>query len=154
MNTPSKDAISLLIKYHKDVKAMFKQFEALSDRSTASKKKVADQICRALTLHTQVEEEIFYPTVRATIKDGDLMDEALAEHASAKKLIAEIQDMDPGDALYDAKVQVLSEQIEHHVGEEEDTMFPKVRKTSLDLVVLGAHMSGRKEQLEKVYDGS
>ena len=148
MNTKSNDAISLLVKDHKDVKAMFELFEGLTDRSKVSKKKIADQICHALTVHAQVEEEIFYPAVRNAIKDEDMMDEALVEHASAKELIAQILDMDPGDDLYDAKVKVLSEQIEHHVREEEDEMFPKVRKTNLDLLALGEEMAARKEQEE------
>ena len=148
MNAKSNDAISLLVKDHKDVKGMFELFEGLTDRSKISKKKIADQICHALILHTQVEEEIFYPAVRKAIKDDDMMDEALVEHASAKELIAQILDMDVGDDLFDAKVKVLSEQIEHHVREEEDEMFPKVRKTSLDLVALGEEMATRKEQDE------
>ena len=146
MNTKSNDAISLLVKDHKDVKAMFELFEGLTDRSKVSKKKIADQICHALIVHTQVEEEIFYPAVRKAIKDDDMMDEALVEHAGAKDLIAQILDMDAGEDLFDAKVKVLSEQIEHHVREEEDEMFPKVRKTNLDLLALGAEMATRKEQ--------
>jgi hemerythrin superfamily protein len=148
MNTRTKDAVSLLVKDHKDVKAMFNKFDKLADRSTVGKKEIANQICRALTLHTQLEEEIFYPAVRIAIKDDDLMEEALVEHAAAKELIAEIEDMDPGDDLYDAKVHVLSEQIDHHVQEEEDEMFPQVRKTNLDLIALGEEMAARKEQLE------
>ena len=148
MNTKPTDAISLLIKDHKDVKAMFEQFEGLTDRSKSSKKKLADQICHALILHTQVEEEIFYPAVRMAIKDEDMMDEALVEHAAAKELIAQIMEMDAGEDLFDAKVKVLSEQIEHHVHEEEDEMFPKVRKTNLDLRTLGEEMAARKEQEE------
>jgi hemerythrin superfamily protein len=148
MNTKPTDAISLLMKDHKEVKAMFEQFEGLSDRSKSAKKKLADQICHALTLHTQVEEKIFYPAVRKAIKDEDMMDEALVEHASAKELIAQIMEMDAGEDLFDAKVKVLSEQIEHHVQEEEDEMFPKVRKTNLDLRALGEKMAARKEQEE------
>ena len=154
MNTKSNNAISLLVKDHKDVKGMFELFEGLTDHSKISKKKIADQICRALILHTQVEEEIFYPAVRKAIKDDDMMDEALVEHASAKELIAQILDMDAGDDLFDAKVKVLSEQIEHHVREEEDEMFPKARKTSLDLVALGEEMAARKEQDETAGAGS
>ncbi|MDB5801061.1 MAG: hemerythrin [Rhodocyclales bacterium] len=145
MKTEASNAITLLVKDHAEVKEMFKKFEGLSDRSKASKKKIADAICEALTLHTQIEEEIFYPAARAAIKDGDLMDEALVEHASAKELIAQIQSMDPDDELYDAKVKVLSEQIEHHVEEEETEMFPKVRRTGLDLVALGKEMAARRE---------
>ena len=141
------NAISLLMKDHKNVKALFAQYEGLSDRSFATKKKLADQICHELTVHTQVEEEIFYPAVRRPIHDGDLMDEALVEHASAKELIAQILAMDPSEDLYDAKVTVLSEQIEHHVQEEEGDMFPKVRKTGVDLDALGEQMAARKEQL-------
>jgi hemerythrin superfamily protein len=141
------DAIELLKEDHKKVKDLFEKFEALSDRSKVNKKKIADQICLELTVHAQIEEEIFYPAVRDPIKDDDLMDEAVVEHASAKDLIAQISEMDPGDDLYDAKVKVLSEQIEHHVKEEEDEMFPKVRKTKLDLVALGEQMAARKEEL-------
>lgn len=144
----AKDAVSMLVKDHKDVKAMFKQFEDLTDRSKAKKKQLADQICEALTLHTQIEEKIFYPAVRKAIGEDDLMDEALVEHASAKELIAEIEMMDPGDDLYDAKVHVLSEQIEHHVEEEETDMFPKAKKSKLDLVELGEEMSALKADLQ------
>ena len=141
------NAISLLMKDHKHVKDMFAQYDALSDRSFATKKKLADQICHELTVHTQIEEEIFYPAVRRPIHDGDLMDEAVVEHASAKELIAQILAMDPTEDLYDAKVTVLSEQIEHHVKEEEGDMFPKVRKTAVDLDALGQEMAARKEKL-------
>ena len=143
----TNDALSLLIQDHKDVKEMFEQFDGLSDRSKATKKKLADQICQALTVHTQLEEKILYPAVRKAINDEDLMDEALVEHASAKKLIAQIQSMEADDDLYDAKVKVLSEQIEHHVREEEDEMFPKVRKTNLDISALGEKMLSLKQQL-------
>lgn len=147
MKTEKNDAIALLTEDHKKVKDLFEKFDKLSDRSKVNKKKIADQICLELTVHTQVEEEIFYPAVREPIKDDDLMDEAVVEHASAKELIAQISEMDPGDDLYDAKVKVLSEQIEHHVEEEESEMFPKVRKAKVDLVALGEQMAARKEQL-------
>jgi hemerythrin superfamily protein len=147
MKSEPSDAIALLKADHKKVKDLFEQFDKLSDRSKVNKKKIADQICMELTVHTQVEEEIFYPAVREPIKDDDLMDEAVVEHASAKDLIAQISEMDPGDDLYDAKVKVLSEQIEHHVEEEEGEMFPKVRKTKVDLVALGEQMAARKEEL-------
>ncbi|NML62909.1 hemerythrin domain-containing protein [Massilia sp. RP-1-19] len=147
MKSEPNDAIALLIADHKKVKDLFEKFDKLSDRSKVNKKKIADQICMELTVHTQVEEEIFYPAVREPIKDDDLMDEAVVEHASAKDLIAQIGEMDPGDDLYDAKVKVLSEQIEHHVKEEEGEMFPKVRKTKVDLVALGEQMAARKEEL-------
>ena len=147
MKPMPKDAIALLTDDHKEVKALFEQFDALSDRAKSSKKKIALQICHALGVHAQLEEEIFYPAVRAAIKDTDLMDEAQVEHASAKSLISQIEAMDPADDLYDAKVTVLSEQIEHHVKEEERDMFPKAKKSGLDLVSLGAEMQARKEAL-------
>jgi hemerythrin superfamily protein len=142
------DAIAMLTADHREVKAMFEQYEGLGERAKASKKRLADQICDALTLHATIEEEIFYPAVRAASKDAaDLLDEALVEHAGAKDLIAQLQDMDPEDDLYDAKVKVLGEQIDHHVGEEEGEMFPKAKKAGLDLVALGNEMAMRKDEL-------
>jgi hemerythrin superfamily protein len=142
------DAIAMLMADHREVEELFKRYEGLSDRSKTSKKKTADQICTALTLHAAIEEEIFYPAVREAVKEAeDIVDEAVVEHASAKDLIAQLQEMDPDDELYDAKVKVLSEQIEHHVEEEEKEMFPKVRKAGLDLVALGEQMATRKEEL-------
>ncbi|MGK5064955.1 hemerythrin domain-containing protein [Janthinobacterium sp. LB3P112] len=132
-NTAQVDAIDLLTQDHKNVKALFEQYAGLSDRSRASKKKLATQICLELTKHATAEEEIFYPAVREATGDDDLMDEATVEHASAKDLIAQILSMNADEDLYDAKVKVLSEQIEHHVGEEEGEMFPKARKANLDL---------------------
>jgi hemerythrin-like domain-containing protein len=144
----SQDAIAMLTADHREVSAMFKQYEELGDRAKAGKKKLADKICNALILHTTIEEEIFYPAMREASKDAeDMVDEAVVEHAAAKDLIAQIQEMDPEDELYDAKVKVLSEQIEHHVGEEEKEMFPKARKSGLDLAALGQEMAGRKDEL-------
>jgi hemerythrin superfamily protein len=142
------DAIAMLTAEHREVKTLFEQYEGLGDRAMGSKKKIADQICTALILHAAIEEEIFYPALRQASKEAaDLLDEALVEHAGAKDLIAQLQDMDPEDDLYDAKVKVLGEQIEHHVGEEEGEMFPKAKKAGLDLVALGAEMAMRKDEL-------
>ena len=147
-NTTQIDAIDLLEQDHKNVKALFEQYEGLSDRSRASKKKLATQICLELSKHATAEEEIFYPAVREATGDDDLMDEATVEHASAKDLIAQILSMNADEDLYDAKVKVLSEQIEHHVGEEEGEMFPKARKANLDLDGLGAAIAARKAEIE------
>ena len=148
MNAKAMDAIALLSSDHREVEELFEQFEKQGDRANAKKKKIADQICTALILHAQIEEEIFYPAARAAVKEaGDLLDEAAVEHASAKDLIMQIQEMDPEDELYDAKVKVLSEQIEHHVKEEEKEMFPKVRKAELDLLALAEEMVTRKDEL-------
>jgi hemerythrin superfamily protein len=143
------DAISLLTQDHAEVRAMFEQYEELGDRALASKKKLAQKICLELTKHATAEEEIFYPAVRqASGANEDLVDEATVEHASAKELIAQILSMEPSDDLYDAKLKVLSEQIEHHVKEEEGEMFPKARKAKLDLVALGDAIEARKAEIE------
>jgi iron-sulfur cluster repair protein YtfE (RIC family) len=109
-----------------------------------AKEKLALKICLALTVHMQIEEEIFYPAAREAIENAELIDEATVEHASAKQLIAEIEEMDAGDELYDAKVKVLGEQMRHHVEEEEDGLFPEIENSELDLEVLVKKMAERK----------
>ena len=143
-----QDAIALLTSQHKEVTAMFKEFEELGDRAKAGKKKIADKICQNLVMHTMIEEEIFYPAVRGNSKEAEeMVEEAIVEHASAKDLIAQIQEMDPDEELYDAKVKVLGEMIEHHVEEEEKEMFPKVRTMGLDLESLGQEMKARGDEI-------
>lgn len=139
------DAIKLLKDDHKEVKTYFKQYETLED--DAEKQALADKICTTLTVHAQIEEEIYYPATREAIDDDDLLDEAEVEHASAKQLIAEIQSMKAGDRLFDAKVTVLGEYIDHHVEEEEGEMFPESRDSDLDLKELGAKLAARKAEL-------
>jgi hemerythrin-like domain-containing protein len=146
-----QDAIALLIADHREASDIFEEFENLGDRAKASKKKLADKVCKALVIHTMIEEEIFYPALRAAMKDKDMqdkLDEAVVEHAAAKDLIRQIQEMDADEDLYDAKVKVLGEEIEHHVEEEEKEMFPKVQKSDLDLVALGQEMALRKQELQ------
>ncbi|MDB5843149.1 MAG: hypothetical protein JWP79_459 [Polaromonas sp.] len=145
-----KDACDLLDADHKAVKAMFKEYEGLTEsrsRSTTKKRQLADQICKELTVHATIEEEIFYPAVRKAIKDNDLLNEATVEHASAKDLIAQIKGMDAAEELFDAKVTVLGEYIDHHVKEERTEMFTKARATKLDLVGLAEQLRQRKEEL-------
>jgi hypothetical protein len=139
------DAIRLLKNDHKEVKAYFKQYENLED--DAEKQALADKICLALTVHAQIEEEIYYPAAREAIDDDDLLDEAEVEHGSAKQLIAEIRALKAGDRLFDAKVTVLGEYIDHHVGEEENEMFPESRDGDLDLKALGEQLAARKAEL-------
>ena len=147
----SPDAIKLLMQDHKDVKALFKQYEKLASRDGEDDDKgpLAQKICTMLTVHTTVEEELFYPAARGALgEDADLVDEADVEHASAKELIAQLEASTPGeDDHYDAKVKVLGEYIDHHVKEEEGEMFPKIRKTDLDLAALGEEMAARKDEL-------
>ncbi|QBE61608.1 hemerythrin domain-containing protein [Pseudoduganella lutea] len=146
-----RDAVALLKQDHDEVKAMFKQYEELGDRAFASKQKLAEKICLELTKHAIAEEEIFYPAVRAEVDDADdLVDEATVEHASAKDLIAQIHAMDPHDDLYDAKVKVLGEYIEHHVKEEEQEMFPQAKKAGVDLVALGERIQARKDEIDEI----
>lgn len=143
----SINAIDLLVADHEKVKKLFKEFDQLKDRAgAADKQELVEQICAELMLHTEAEEEIFYPAARAALKDEDMFNEAEVEHASAKDLIAQLGAMDPSDEMYDAKVTVLSEYIEHHVGEEEKEMFPAVGKTGLDLQQLGERMQDMKEK--------
>jgi hemerythrin superfamily protein len=143
------DAVELLTQQHREVEEMFERFEKMTDRAKVSKKKLADEICNALIMHTTIEEEIFYPATREASEDTeDMVDEAVVEHASAKDLIAQIMEMDPDDDLYDAKVKVLSEMIEHHVEEEEKEMFPKTRQLKLDMEALGQEMKARQEEIE------
>ncbi len=118
-------------------------------RATQAKQQLAQQICDELTVHTTIEEEIFYPAARAAIGDEALMDEADVEHAGAKELIAQIKQMKATESHYDAKVTVLGEQIDHHVKEEQGEMFSKVKKSKLDTKALGAKMAARKAELEE-----
>lgn len=148
------DAIALLKADHKRVKALFKRFAASKKAGEGSETKrdlVAD-ICHELRIHTELEEEIFYPAVRKQIDDADLMDEALVEHAGAKELVAQLEAMDPEDDLYDAKVTVLGEQVEHHVKEEEGKVFPKAKQAKVDTSTLGARMIERKAAIQENLD--
>jgi hemerythrin superfamily protein len=143
-----QDAITMLMADHKKVKKLFSDFDKLKEEgSEEDKSAIVDQICNELKIHAELEEEIFYPAVREAIEDSDLMDEALVEHAGAKDLIAQLEDANPDDDLYDAKVTVLGEQINHHVKEEEGEMFPKAKKAKVDTRALGATMLKRKISL-------
>ena len=149
--TAKQDAIELLKADHRKVEDLFGDFE--SAKTPAAKRKIARQICLELTVHTQIEDEIFYPAVRGKI-DEDLVTEAYVEHDGAKVLITEIEQGAPKDEFYDAKVSVLSEQIKHHVHEEEAFirgMFSKARRTDIDMEALGAQLAARKEELTAKY---
>jgi hypothetical protein len=139
-------AVKLLKKDHREVEAMFDEYEQLED----DKDKLAlfQQIAVALKVHTQIEEEIFYPAERGEVED-DLLDEAKVEHDSAKKMIAEIEAMQPSDELYDAKVKVLGEYVKHHVKEEEQPggVFAQAKRGEEDLEAMGERLKARKEEL-------
>jgi hypothetical protein len=138
-------ALDLLEENHSQVEAWFEEYEGLED--AGEKEALALKICLSLEVHTRIEEEIFYPAAREAIEKVELLDEAMVEHASAKQLIAEIEAMEAGDDLYDAKVKVLGEQVSHHIEEEEDELFPEVESSELDLEALGKKMADRKAQL-------
>ncbi|MGY4396268.1 hemerythrin superfamily protein [Sphingomonas sp. UYAg733] len=146
-----QDAIALLKADHRTVEELFEQFEGAS--SAAKKQKIAMQVCMELTVHAKIEEEIFYPACEGHVEE-DLLKEAYVEHDGAKVLIAEIEAGSPDDDYYDAKVKVLSEQIVHHVKEEEARMeglFSQARKAGLDMDALGEQLRTRKEELIASY---
>jgi hemerythrin superfamily protein len=148
--TKTQDAVALLKADHRQVEQWFAEFEKA--RAASVKRKLAANICQALTIHTEIEEEIFYPAFLQATKDKDLHHEAVVEHDGAKKLIEEIEQSDPSDDFYDAKVHVLSEMIKHHVKEEEQPggMFAEAKKSKLDLRALGMQLAERKAQLLEV----
>jgi hemerythrin superfamily protein len=144
-----QDAVQLLTADHTEVSMLFRKYDKLAEaHAPASDRQAhAEQICTLLTVHATIEEEIFYPAARAAGVEDSLMDEADVEHAAAKDLIAQIRAMKPDEDLYDAKVKVLGEQIEHHAEEEQDKMFPKCRSAGMNLAELGKALAARKEEL-------
>jgi hemerythrin superfamily protein len=143
------DAIKLLMADHKEVHTLFQQYKTLckAEASADERQPVADEICAMLTVHASVEEEIFYPAAREAGVDSALLDEAEVEHGTAKDLIAQLQSMDADEELFDARVTVLGEYIDHHVKEEEGEMFPACRKAKMDLAALGRALEARKTEL-------
>ncbi len=148
------DATVLLTRDHTEVHKLFKQYEKLTaaEADGSDRQALAEQICDLLTMHATAEEEIFYPAARAAGVESDLLDEAEVEHASAKDLIAQIRAMAPDDDLYNAKVKVLGEYIDHHVDEEEEEMFPKCRRSKMDLAALAQQIAERKAEMKAEFD--
>lgn len=147
-----QDAIALLKADHRKVEELFEKFEKAS--AGGQKRKLAEQICMELIVHTRIEEEIFYPACMGKVEE-DLLNESYVEHDGAKVLIAEIEAGGPGKDFYDAKVKVLSEMIEHHVGEEEHRvtgLFSQARKAGLDMTAIGAELAARKNALVSRYE--
>lgn len=152
-NAKPVDAVSLLKADHRKVEGLFESYE--NARGSSSKAKLTQQICMELSVHARIEEEILYPACRGQI-DDDKVDEAYVEHDGAKVLIAELIEGSPDDDFYDAKVKVLSEEIKHHVKEEEgrDGIFAQAKKAGLDMNELGAQLSARKVELMKKFKAS
>lgn len=149
MTNGTIDAIEMLKDDHRKVEALFKQYEQISksDDAASSKDTVADEICEKLTVHAQVEEEVFYPAARQVLNTQKLIDEAEAEHAEAKQLIAQIEEMSPEDDAFDTTVKSLRDAIAHHVQEEENEMFPKLKAAGMETRSLGQKMAKRKQEL-------
>lgn len=148
-NAPEfQDAVATLRSDHRAVEKAFAEFKKLTDRDSAAKKKLADHICDELLVHMQLEEEIFYPAIKDSVKGvEEVVKEGVVEHSGAKVLIKQIKGMKGNEDLFDTKVNVLAEQIEHHVKEEEGEMFPKVLKSDVDIVALGERMAQRKTKI-------
>jgi Hemerythrin HHE cation binding domain len=141
------DAVALLKADHRKVEELFEKFEKARDAKR--KKALAQEICTELSVHTAIEEEIFYPACKDKTEE-DLLDESYVEHDGAKVIIAELLASAPSNEFYDAKMKVLSEQIKHHVKEEErpgDGLFAQARKAGVDLVALADRLKARKKQL-------
>lgn len=140
-----QDAIALLKADHAAVTLLFAEYD--KTRSVLKKKALVANICTALTVHAQIEEDIFYPAVKAALNDKLLVPEATVESPSVKDLIAQIDGVEPGGERYDAQVKVLSAYVKHHVKQAQTEMFPQAEASSLDLVELGASMAARKDEL-------
>ncbi|MBY0342405.1 MAG: hemerythrin domain-containing protein [Sphingomonadales bacterium] len=144
-----RDALQMLADDHRKVEDLFEKYE--NARGASAQAKIVRQICEELTIHTMIEEQVFYPAVRDKVED-DMMDEAQVEHDSAKALILSLLRAEPGEEFYEAKVSVLKEQVEHHVYEEErqrGSLFAQVRKADIDLDALGQEMAALKQQLQE-----
>lgn len=143
--TKSQDATKLLHADHQKVSELFEQYQ--SARSTAKKKELVTQICSELSVHAQIEEEIFYPAVKKALKDKEMVPEATVEHATLKHLISQVEGKEPDGEMFDAKIKVMSEYVKHHVKEEEGEMFKAAKGTGLDMAELGEQLMARKEKL-------
>lgn len=130
---------------HKHVSELFDAYEKA--RATKKKQALVARICTELTVHAQLEEEIFYPAVKRALKDTELIPEATVEHATLKDLIAQVRDVPAEGEMFEARMKVMSEYVKHHVKEEQNEMFPKARATKLDMMELGAQLAARKEEL-------
>lgn len=142
------NAIDLLIEQHEEVNKLFKRFEKLSDGADAERQEIFEMIADRLSAHAAIEEQYFYPSVKAA-RTEDKLREAVEEHLTAKRIIADLLEMEPDDENFDAKMKVLQESIEHHVEEEEEDLFPKVRKllNEEQLLALGIQMKAEFEEL-------
>ena len=140
-------ALELLVADHRKVDGLFRQFEQMKEGEEEGRVLIAQQICNELTVHAQVEEDLFYPWLRENLEETDAVAEATIEHQSLKQLIAEIQPSAEADESFDARVKVLSEYVKHHVKEEENEIFPQVADQEEELDELGQELAARKAEL-------
>lgn len=140
------DAISLLKADHREVSDLLRQFKRV-DSDSRRMAEIVGKICTALTVHSEIEEELFYPAAREALKDGEIIDEAEVEHASIKSLVDQLRRADPQDEQYRARVIVLGEYVMHHVREEEGKIFPKIQRARIDLKEIGRELGERKQEL-------
>lgn len=148
----STDALHLLAEDHKKVIDMFDEFQMMKERGDPdeeARELLIETACAELTIHAQIEEELFYPAARDAIDDMDILDVAEVEHAAAKQLISELAAMQPDDDLYEAKFTVLGEYVKHHIQEEEKKLFPMIKKAKMDLEELGDEIRHRKLELRE-----
>ena len=141
-----KDALELLEEDHRKVEELFDEYDEM-EGDNKRRGELADEICRELTVHAQIEEEIFYPRARAATKDDELIDEAIVEHGSVKHLIEEIEEMEPGEDLFDARIRVLEEMVKRHIQEEEEELFPELTSAGMDVEAVGQELARRKQEL-------
>lgn len=144
------DVYSLLKEDHQKVQKLFEEFQKLHDQEGDSEElhALAEQICTELTIHAQVEEELFYPALRERIEEQDLLDEARVEHESARMLIEMIESEEGDEELFAARVIVLGEYVNHHIEEEQKEIFPAAKKAKLDAEALAESIRTRKEELQ------
>ena len=143
----ARNAFDVLEEDHREVEEWFDEYDELKDSDEDRKAALAEKICLALKVHAQIEEEIFYPQAREASHDNDLLDEALVEHSTVKNLIGEIEAIEVGEELYDAKIRVLGEMVKQHIKEEEEELFPELQSSKMDLGAVGKKLAERKREL-------
>jgi len=147
------NALDLLTEDHERVKQLFAEFEQMQgdEEDAENKRYLVELACAELSIHAQLEEELFYPALRDALEEQDMLDEAQVEHDTAKQLIAELDTMQPDEDLYDAKFKVLSEYVKHHIDEEENEIFAQAEKSGIDLDALAVAMLERQDELRAEY---
>jgi hemerythrin superfamily protein len=148
-SSQAEDAAKLLAEDHRKVEKLFEEFKKLTSGDAEEKEDLVRMACAELKIHAMLEEEIFYPAVREKLNETSLIDEAQVEHTVVKQLIGELEEMTPDQELYDAKFTVLGEYVQHHVAEEENKIFPQVKKAKVDMHALGKKIRQRKQELQQ-----